>query len=927
MKQDKKFDNYTIKKVLGEGGFGITYLARDHIKNRDCVLKKLSIQNLNHWKNLELFEREAKILANLNHVQIPNFYDYFTCEHDNQSEFYLVQEFIPGKSLLSWVQNGRRFQEKDVINIALQIVDILSYLHRFSPPIIHRDIKPANIILNQNDKAFLIDFGSVRDTIISANSQEGSTIVGTFGYMPMEQFEGRATPASDLYALGMTIIYLLAIKPPSEMEKKGLQIDYRPHVKFSSGLSRIIDKLIAPDVNKRYQSSEQLKADLKMSLSGKKKPTLSKKILFNLSFILLLIGYFVYTDYNKVPPTSPGRVRSHTGTPPASIHPWRALSSQTLYPLDIQSDDHNEVWVADYNGLTRYRGKFPEEVAHWSRSDIFGSGSAVLTHMTLLPGQEVWLSNGDHQLRQYSNHIWNRISSPQPEGKITALSQYKNQLLIAINSYIWQRNHQTNSWKQITRFEGSNIWKMKELPDGRLLVATDKRVWQYKDQEWSLFWHQTKGYYHMINTIHFSDKHILLGTKGGVIGLDLNGNVLFQQLKGMNVKAITGSLAHLWVGTETKGLQFRLKNKWYPLAWKYGFNGDHIDALTTDSLGNLWCGINNHPLLIADQSLAENQIIKIDPIEPVPVKEYVSLKSAITNRLLNSYESGNITWKLRHGKPHIFFNKRQVYPVGTAYHRSDGKTVEVQSFNKVLKIYHHNEEQEIPLPQNIQTLTGHVLLDRQDRIWLTPFLKPEIYLYQNNHWKVFQVNNGILAHPGFKRYQSITHLKEDKNGQMVMGLSVTYDSEQLKVLPFYQFKNNQWEPIPEPTFQNKRYLFMRLLDSLILKNTSWYGTGYGLAKVQNEGISWLIPENNIPANTASIIPIETHLLLLHGSTQRGISLLNKSGVFSHINSRKGLFADFIKHATIDKDNHIWLMNNKGRVGIYSLKDLLQFSEK
>jgi len=270
-------ERYEIKEILGRGGFATTYLAVDTETQQKCAIKCLSFRKIEEWKTLELFEREARVLKNLDHPQIPNYIDFFTIETEHDVELYLVQEYVEGKSLMQLVREGKHFTEQEAIKIALGIVRILEYLHSLSPPIIHRDIKPGNITLTpdvpqtSSFAVHLIDFGAVREKIQDDLQSSGGTptIVGTYGYMPLEQAEGRAIPASDIYSLGMTLIHLLSHKEPSQMEKDGLRLNFRAHVNISPGFAGILERMIEPDWQNRYQDASELRKDLEGLLSGK----------------------------------------------------------------------------------------------------------------------------------------------------------------------------------------------------------------------------------------------------------------------------------------------------------------------------------------------------------------------------------------------------------------------------------------------------------------------------------------------------------------------------------------------------------------------------------------------------------------------------------------------------------------------------------
>ena len=319
-------ERYEIKEILGQGGFATTYLAVDTETQQQCAIKCLSFRKIEEWKTLELFERETRVLKNLDHPQIPDYIDFFTIETEHDVELYLVQEFVEGKNLAQLVREGKHFNEQEIINVALGITRILEYLHTLSPPIIHRDIKPSNLIVQFGQEVgsqtetfvvHLIDFGSVREKIQDdlQSSRGAPTIVGTYGYMPLEQSEGRAVPASDIYSLGMTLILLLSHKDPSQMEKDGLHLDFRPHVNISFEFANVLERMIEPDWHNRYQNASELRRDLEGLLSGKilapvhvSRPKFLRPAILVTAILLLFIlmaggaGYMFWTRQAIPPP-------------------------------------------------------------------------------------------------------------------------------------------------------------------------------------------------------------------------------------------------------------------------------------------------------------------------------------------------------------------------------------------------------------------------------------------------------------------------------------------------------------------------------------------------------------------------------------------------------------------------------------------------
>ena len=243
---------YRIVTALGKGGMGITYEAEDLTNYQRVAVKAVSLQQTKDWKILELFEREAKVIANLHHPQIPKYLNYFYIDTEQDRCFYLIRELVWGNSLANWVKKGWHPTEIQVKNLAIQILNILSYLHQLNPPIIHRDIKPENIILQPDSQVFLVDFGAVKDIYRNTMSLSG-TFVGTIGYMPPEQLQGKAYCASDLYSLGATLLYLLTHRSPDELPQKRMKIDIRSCVKISPEFMNWLEVILEPIWEDRFQ--------------------------------------------------------------------------------------------------------------------------------------------------------------------------------------------------------------------------------------------------------------------------------------------------------------------------------------------------------------------------------------------------------------------------------------------------------------------------------------------------------------------------------------------------------------------------------------------------------------------------------------------------------------------------------------------------
>lgn len=264
-------DRYRVIRALGRGGFGATFLARDEVLpgHPPCVIKQLQPSaDSPHVLQMarELFQREAKILGKIgNHPQLPRLLDYF----EMQQEFFLVQEYINGATLQQEVKRGGVFSEAGARQFLSEILPMTQYVH--SHQIIHRDIKPANLIRREQDKKLvLIDFGAVKDKVspVKADSSEQTALtayaIGTPGYAPPEQMAMRPVYASDLYAIGVTCVYLLTGKSPKDLSYDPTtgELLWRNQVHVSEHFANVLEKMLDISVRHRYQSAEAILRDL-----------------------------------------------------------------------------------------------------------------------------------------------------------------------------------------------------------------------------------------------------------------------------------------------------------------------------------------------------------------------------------------------------------------------------------------------------------------------------------------------------------------------------------------------------------------------------------------------------------------------------------------------------------------------------------------
>jgi serine/threonine protein kinase len=247
-------DRYRLDRALGKAAGRQTWLATDLTCQEAVVVKLLTFSDQVQWDNLRLFEREAAILKQLDHPRIPQYRDYF-CIDDRLLWFGLVQQYIPGISLKDLLARRGPITAEQAQDVAVSILEILTYLHGLSPPVLHRDIKPSNIILGEDQQIYLVDFGAVQDRAAAAGAT--FTVVGTYGYAPLEQFGGRAAPASDLYALGASLIHLLTGTVPADLPQYQGQMQFADQVSLHPGFVRWLKRLTEPNLEKRFRTAEQ----------------------------------------------------------------------------------------------------------------------------------------------------------------------------------------------------------------------------------------------------------------------------------------------------------------------------------------------------------------------------------------------------------------------------------------------------------------------------------------------------------------------------------------------------------------------------------------------------------------------------------------------------------------------------------------------
>ncbi|MEH2377944.1 MAG: serine/threonine-protein kinase [Nostoc sp.] len=259
-------DRYEILQILGRGGFGITFLAKNALLpgNPLCVIKQLcpKVTNPQSWQRAcTRFEKEARTLGQLgSHSQIPMLLDYF----QSNGEFFLIQEYVPGLTLAREVRQTGIKSEASVKQFLQELLPVLQYIHKHH--VIHRDIKPQNLLRCEYDgRVVLIDFGAVKEQLVdvcenSINQAVNTNFIGTRGFAPPEQFSLRPVYASDIYALGVTCIYMLTAKSPLDFEYDANtgEICWQKEVNISYSFAQILGKMVKVALNDRFKTADEV---------------------------------------------------------------------------------------------------------------------------------------------------------------------------------------------------------------------------------------------------------------------------------------------------------------------------------------------------------------------------------------------------------------------------------------------------------------------------------------------------------------------------------------------------------------------------------------------------------------------------------------------------------------------------------------------
>jgi serine/threonine protein kinase len=410
-------NRYIIQKVLGQGGFGRTYLAFDNERfGHSCALKEF----VSSWaaeevavKSRELFEREAKALYQLNHPQIPKFLAWFA----NKDRLFIVQEYINGKTYSQLLrerlyEQKQPFSEADVIQWLKDFLPVLDYLHGLKT--IHRDIALDNVMFSFDiSKPVLIDFGFVKEKVSQIWSV--GTVLGKKGYAPLEQIRmGQSYPSSDLYAVGVCAIVMLTGKMPEALMDQSLEWQWRSYVNISECLTNVLDKMLAEKPNQRFQSAKEILAELQpqpvLQQAGINLPLKKFQINIDQAKKERDVAEILESDDFKLLEQQANKLRQTDDHTPLSQVRAHLIHVQTDKQIDLPQNlsviyigkpnsrippNVDVSTFADSRTVSRIHAQIRVEGDAFYIEDLGSSNGTYINNVRLLPGKEHRLRSGE----------------------------------------------------------------------------------------------------------------------------------------------------------------------------------------------------------------------------------------------------------------------------------------------------------------------------------------------------------------------------------------------------------------------------------------------------------------------------------------------------------------------------------------------------
>ena len=529
---------------------------------RDPLVRKTIVQN---------FEREANVLATLHHPAIPRIFDYFT--QDERS--YLVMEFIKGKNLEQMINDQEGFiPEETVIRWAIELCDVLAYMHNHQPDsIIFRDMKPSNIMLNQHENIVLVDFGIARPF---QTGQRG-TQVGTEGYSPPEQYRGDATPVADVYALGATLHHLLTKRDP-RLEAP-FSFAERPIRKINPSVSTELETIVNTALN--YSPTDRFKDAAAMK-----------------DAIIAVAQRSGVIGRNVLPPVV--QVQEVAGVKPLWIFKCEdeIRGSPTLYKgnLFVGCYDNNVYSINATNGEFQWkfasRGGIVSKPAVLDDLVYFGSEDGNVYAISIRSGKPMWQYSTDGPVRSSPRIAQSHVFIGSDDGHLHAINMlnarraWKMEAGSAVrstpyivNDYIYFGAEEGDFYA--LDFGGSTKWKFKAKRAITSSPVVQGGLVFFTSVDWTLYaldasqgWVQWR--YRMgkpsISTPAVIDRFLIVGAVDGFIYCvdEANGKELWRfRTEGQ----VTGSPVvykdSVYCGS-VDGQMYCLEYKTGRLRWKFG---------------------------------------------------------------------------------------------------------------------------------------------------------------------------------------------------------------------------------------------------------------------------------------------------------------------------------------------------------------------
>lgn len=480
-------NRWRIERVIGSGGMGNVYLVRDEVFEDAHIYRALKefiprpeLTNINVQQQLDMFRREAKLLATLNHPRIPRLFDFFM---GDGNEAYFALEYIEGRDLAKVLtESDKLLSPTTVVEWMSQLCDIVQYLHMQEPPVVFRDLKPNNVMLSTEGDIHLIDFGIARPYTPNAN-----TLIGTRGYAAPEMFTGHAEPRSDIYALGAMMAHLLTNVYPAESPLRNPALrTYNPQV--SEQLEAVVLRCLAEYPKDRYQSA----ADLGDALDE-----------------LLDVPTGIHKAVRVLPGVATGAARrgyNSTPIPGRSTQVrWRFTTEEEVRSTPVVAN--GVVYVGSYdNNLYAIQAqsgqmiwKFPTEggicgtPVVWHDLVIFGSEDYNIYAVETRTGREAWRHRTWNHVRSSPRIYDDRLYIGSDDGHLYALDPR----------------------------EGRKIWRYRTYREVRSSAAYDKGLLYFGSSDEYLYavhaetgeqaWHQ-RLHGSVISSPAIADGHLYVGS-------------------------------------------------------------------------------------------------------------------------------------------------------------------------------------------------------------------------------------------------------------------------------------------------------------------------------------------------------------------------------------------------------------------------------